>query len=103
VTFLFTDIECSTRRWEADPEAMRTELAAHDDALRAAVEAVLARDAAVVEAVHGDLSAGLELSDTTIASFHECVARGTAMELADAARYAQAQIRLIQSELRASS
>ena len=26
VTFLFTDVEGSTRRWEADPEAMRDEL-----------------------------------------------------------------------------
>ncbi len=38
VTFLFTDIEGSTRRWEANPEGMRAELAAHDDASRAAVE-----------------------------------------------------------------
>ena len=38
VTFLFTDIEGSTRRWEADPEAMRVELAAHDEVLRAAIE-----------------------------------------------------------------
>ena len=26
VTFLFTDIEGSTRRWESDPEAMRAAL-----------------------------------------------------------------------------
>jgi predicted ATPase len=39
VTFLFTDIEGSTRRWEADPEAMRTELAAHDAVLRTSIEA----------------------------------------------------------------
>ena len=39
VTFLFTDIEGSTRRWEADPDGMRAELAAHDDVLRAAIEA----------------------------------------------------------------
>ncbi len=39
VTFLFTDIEGSTRRWEADPNTMRVELAAHDEVLRAAVEA----------------------------------------------------------------
>ncbi len=39
VTFLFTDIEGSTRRWEADPEGMRASLAAHDVVLRAAVEA----------------------------------------------------------------
>ena len=30
VTFLFTDIEGSTRRWEADPDAMRASLEAHD-------------------------------------------------------------------------
>ena len=38
VTFLFTDIEGSTKRWEADPDAMRVELAAHDDVLRSAIE-----------------------------------------------------------------
>ena len=30
VTFLFTDVEGSTRRWEADADAMRVALAAHD-------------------------------------------------------------------------
>jgi predicted ATPase/class 3 adenylate cyclase len=39
VTFLFTDVEGSTRRWEADAEGMRAALAAHDDVLRKAVEA----------------------------------------------------------------
>ena len=39
VTFLFTDIEGSTRRWEADPEAMRAALATHDEVLRSAIEA----------------------------------------------------------------
>ncbi len=38
VTFLFTDVEGSTRRWEADAEAMRAALAAHDAVLRAAIE-----------------------------------------------------------------
>ena len=38
VTFLFTDVEGSTRRWETDAEAMKAALAAHDDVLRAAVE-----------------------------------------------------------------
>ena len=38
VTFLFTDIEESTKRWEADPDAMRVDLAAHDGVLRGAVE-----------------------------------------------------------------
>src|SRR5277367_6443330 len=39
VTFLFTDVEGSTRRWEADADAMRVALAAHDGVLRGAVEA----------------------------------------------------------------
>jgi predicted ATPase/class 3 adenylate cyclase len=39
VTFLFTDVEGSTRRWEADADAMRKALAAHDEVLRSAIEA----------------------------------------------------------------
>jgi predicted ATPase len=38
VTFLFTDIEGSTRRWEADADAMRSVLAVHDQVLKTAVE-----------------------------------------------------------------
>ena len=38
VTFLFTDIEGSTRRWEADADAMRTSLLGHDKVLRTAIE-----------------------------------------------------------------
>jgi predicted ATPase len=38
VTFLFTDVEGSTRRWETDAEVMRQALAAHDAVLRAAIE-----------------------------------------------------------------
>ena len=32
VTFLFTDVKGSTRRWEADAKGMRTALAAHEAA-----------------------------------------------------------------------
>ncbi len=39
VTFLFTDVEGSTRRWETDADAMRLALATHDDVLRDAVGA----------------------------------------------------------------
>ena len=38
VTFLFTDIEGSTRRWEADAQAMRAALSVHDKLLRTAIE-----------------------------------------------------------------
>jgi predicted ATPase/class 3 adenylate cyclase len=39
VTFLFTDVEGSTRRWEADADAMRGALVAHDKVLRKVIEA----------------------------------------------------------------
>lgn len=38
MTFLFTDIEGSTRRWESDADAMRVALLAHDKMLRTAIE-----------------------------------------------------------------
>jgi predicted ATPase/class 3 adenylate cyclase len=39
VTLLFTDIQGSTRLWEAEPEPMATALRRHDQILRSAVEA----------------------------------------------------------------
>jgi class 3 adenylate cyclase len=39
VTFLFTDIEGSTRLWEEHPDAMRAALARHDVVVRSAIEA----------------------------------------------------------------
>lgn len=38
MTFLFTDIEGSTRRWEADADGMRSALTRHDQVLRQAIE-----------------------------------------------------------------
>ncbi len=38
VTFLFTDVEGSTRRWESDARAMRAALVVHDKVLRTAIE-----------------------------------------------------------------
>src|SRR5829696_8256345 len=39
VTFLFTDIEGSTRLWERSAQAMQEALARHDELLRTAIEA----------------------------------------------------------------
>ena len=39
VTFLFTDLEGSTRLWEQHSTAMKAALARHDEILRNAVEA----------------------------------------------------------------
>lgn len=38
VTFLFTDIEGSTRMWEHNAETMHTALARHDEILTRAIE-----------------------------------------------------------------
>jgi class 3 adenylate cyclase len=39
VTFLFTDLEASTRLWEEHPEGMHDALARHDEIVRGAIEA----------------------------------------------------------------
>src|ERR1700739_4173824 len=39
VTFLFTDVEGSTGRWESDAQAMRAALVVHDKVLRTVIEA----------------------------------------------------------------
>ena len=38
VTFLFTDIEGSTKLWQRHPEAMRVSLRQHDTLLRRAID-----------------------------------------------------------------
>jgi class 3 adenylate cyclase len=73
VTFLFTDVEGSTRRWESDADAMRPALAVHDKVLRAAIEAydgflfshtgdgVVAAFASPISAVNAAIDAQREL------------------------------------------
>ena len=39
VTFLFTDVEGSTRLWETDPDGMAASLARHDQIMRSVIEA----------------------------------------------------------------
>ena len=38
VTFLFTDLEVSTRLWDLEPDTMREALARHDEILRGVVD-----------------------------------------------------------------
>ena len=49
VTFLFTDIEGSTRRWEAAPDAMRVALETHNETLRKAAEVTQATSSTTPE------------------------------------------------------
>jgi class 3 adenylate cyclase len=58
VTFLFTDIEGSTARWESDPNETRRALAAHDDGLRTAIEPTEAMNR-YIDAHRGDVGRAL--------------------------------------------
>ena len=63
VTFLFTDLEGSTRLWEQNPEAMKKALARHDEILRDAVSrhagSVVKTTGDGIHAVFGDAVAGV--------------------------------------------
>jgi predicted ATPase/class 3 adenylate cyclase len=63
VTFLFTDLEVSTRLWEQEPEAMRAALARHDLVLR---EAVAAHDGQVVKGTGDGVHAAFATADGAV-------------------------------------
>jgi predicted ATPase/class 3 adenylate cyclase len=65
VTFLFTDLEGSTRLWEEHPEAMRAALARHDEILRDAVEH---HDGQVVKTTGDGLHAAFALAHHALAA-----------------------------------
>lgn len=63
VTFLFTDIEGSTRLWEAHPDAMREALAAHDAIFR---EVVPACGGVIFKTVGDAICAAYERADDAV-------------------------------------
>jgi hypothetical protein len=65
VTFLFTDLEGSTRLWEQHPAAMRDALARHDEILR---EAVGNRDGYVVKTTGDGLHAAFGTAPDAVAA-----------------------------------
>jgi len=65
VTFLFTDLEGSTRLWEQHPEAMKQALARHDALLTAAVEA---HHGSVVKSTGDGLYAAFATADAGVAA-----------------------------------
>jgi predicted ATPase/class 3 adenylate cyclase len=65
VTFLFTDLEGSTRLWEEHPDAMRDALARHDEILRDAVEK---RHGHVVKTTGDGLHAAFALAPDGVAA-----------------------------------
>jgi predicted ATPase/class 3 adenylate cyclase len=75
VTFLFTDLEGSTRLWEKHPDAMRPALARHDAILR---EAVAARQGHVVKTTGDGMHA-------VFATAHDALAAAVVIQLGLAA------------------
>jgi class 3 adenylate cyclase len=76
VTFLFTDLESSTRLWDQHSEAMKTTLARHDEILRGTVE----RHGGHVVKTTGD---GVHAAFSTARDALDAAAAGQ-MELAEA-------------------
>src|SRR6185436_14448741 len=69
VTFLFTDLEGSTRLWQEHPEAMKPALARHDEILREAIES---HDGHVVKTTgdgfHAAFAAAHDAIDASVAA-----------------------------------
>src|SRR6185369_13297157 len=65
VTFLFTDLEGSTRLWEEHPAAMREALARHNEILRESVEG---RCGHVVKTTGDGLHAAFSIAHDAIAT-----------------------------------
>src|SRR5258705_11204544 len=67
VTFLFTDIEGSTRLWEQDPERMRPALAYHDALARTVVEGHHGTVVKMIgDGVHAAFADPLDAVDATV-------------------------------------
>ena len=75
VTFLFTDLESSTRLWEEHPEAMTIALARHDEILR---DAVGAHDGRVVKTTGDGLHAVFAAAPHALAAAVDAQQRLTA-------------------------
>jgi predicted ATPase/class 3 adenylate cyclase len=71
VSFLFTDVEGSTRLWESDPEGMAASLALHDQIMRSAIEDHRGH----VFSTAGDAFA------VAFRSVHDAIAAATAIQL----------------------
>ncbi|MBI3169440.1 MAG: adenylate/guanylate cyclase domain-containing protein, partial [Chloroflexi bacterium] len=85
VTFLFTDIEGSTKLWEQHPEAMKAALAKHDSILKEAIEAnhgqVIKKTGdgfhavfvTAIDAVHASIHAQQSLYSTFVLQDSSCI------------------------------
>ena len=90
VTFLFTDIEGSTKRWQETPEAMKAALARHHALLQQAIELHLGSSDANRDARHRAIDAarrqlGAATADATWSD-------GATMTLEQALAYAREQV-----------
>jgi len=68
VTFLFTDLEGSTRLWDEHPDAMKSALARHDELLRTAVKS---HGGHVVKTTGDGLHAAFGTGDGALAAAHD--------------------------------
>jgi class 3 adenylate cyclase len=88
VTFLFTDIEGSTRLWQQDEEAMRAALSRHDDILR---KTVADHDGVVFSSMGDGMAAVFSSASAAVAS---AVAAQRALEVETWATGAPIRVRM---------
>ena len=69
VTFLFTDLEVSTRLWDQEPDAMRAALARHDEILR---DGVAAHGGQVVKGRGDGVHAVFATADAAVRAAIDC-------------------------------
>ena len=71
VTFLFTDIEGSTKLWEQHPEAMKSALAKHDSILKEAIESNKGQIIKTTgDGVHAVFTTAMDAINASIAAQH---------------------------------
>jgi predicted ATPase/class 3 adenylate cyclase len=80
VTFLFTDVEGSTRLWEEHPLAMRAALARHDEIIR---NAIVARGGRVVKTTGDGFHAAFDTADAAALAALDAQAQLTAERWAE--------------------
>ena len=102
-TYLFSDVEGSTRLWERHSEAMQGALARHDAILRAAVEGcggtVVKTTGDGLMAVFGSPASGVRASDAMHESLDRLVSRGSEHGASAGLRALRLQVALARGEV----
>ncbi len=101
VTFLFTDIEGSTKLWEKHPEAMKAALAKHDSILRKAIESNHGQIIKTTgDGAHAVFSTAIDAINTTITAQRALQQTSEILENSEVSLRARMSLHTGEAELR---